>query len=115
MAGQGEDGGEGRATRGTRVAVIVGFALLIMAGLAAIVTFQIAARSEARASHSLDIRLANVSLLGAVRDAESGQRGFLLTADARYLEPYDQAQTRLPALRKDLRGLTRDKIGRAHV
>jgi len=30
--------------------------------------------------------------LSAAKDAESGQRGFLVTADARYLEPYQLAQ-----------------------
>ena len=31
-----------------------------------------------------------------VKDAETGQRGFLLTGEARYLAPYGQALTELP-------------------
>src|SRR5580658_4591126 len=36
------------------------------------------------------------ALLSSLNDAESGQRGFLLTGDDRYLEPYRQARTRVP-------------------
>ncbi|MDR3670841.1 MAG: PAS domain S-box protein [Holophaga sp.] len=42
--------------------------------------------------------------LGAITDAETGQRGFLLTGDERYLEPYhaglDRAQAQLRRLRE---------------
>ena len=34
-------------------------------------------------------------LLSSVKDAETGQRGYLLTGDERYLKPYDDAVTRL--------------------
>ncbi|KQR71645.1 CHASE3 domain-containing protein [Rhizobium sp. Leaf341] len=36
-------------------------------------------------------------------DAETGQRGYLLSGDRRYLEPYDKALTRLSDLRRSLR------------
>ncbi len=38
------------------------------------------------------------ALLTAVVDAETGQRGYLLTGDDRYLEPYDAAVTRVSSL-----------------
>jgi len=38
----------------------------------------------------------NQSLLGRLRDAETGQRGFLLTARPEYLEPYNAAVERIP-------------------
>jgi CHASE3 domain sensor protein len=41
-------------------------------------------------------------LIGLV-DAETGQRGYLLSGDRRYLEPYDKALTRLTQLRTTLR------------
>ncbi|MBV8616968.1 MAG: PAS domain S-box protein, partial [Acetobacteraceae bacterium] len=48
------------------------------------------------------------SLLGALVDAETGQRGFLLTGEERYLEPYRAALGRVgPALDR-LRGLVAD-------
>jgi two-component sensor histidine kinase len=41
--------------------------------------------------HSYDVRNSARDLLQAVTDAETGQRGYLLTHDERYLEPYHQA------------------------
>ena len=40
------------------------------------------------------------ALLLSLTDAETGQRGFLLTGDERYLEPYRQARTDIPVLLK---------------
>ncbi len=36
-------------------------------------------------------------LESVVKDAETGQRGFVITGDESYLEPFDQAIKRLPA------------------
>ena len=41
-------------------------------------------------------------LIGLI-DAETGQRGYLLSGDRRYLEPYDKALTRLTQLRTTLK------------
>ena len=38
------------------------------------------------------------ALLSSLKDAETGQRGFLLTAENRYLEPYRQALTEIPTV-----------------
>jgi CHASE3 domain sensor protein len=42
------------------------------------------------------------ALLSSLKDAETGQRGFLLTGEDRYLEPYRQALTTIPATLKTL-------------
>src|SRR5256885_3987936 len=47
---------------------------------------------------------------GALVDAETGQRGFLLTGDPRYLEPWHSAEMSLPARFADLRRLTADEV-----
>ena len=41
-------------------------------------------------------------LLSSLKDAETGQRGFLLTGEDRYLEPYRQALKSLPAALNEL-------------
>jgi methyl-accepting chemotaxis protein len=46
-----------------------------------------------------------VSLL---KDAETGQRGYLITGDESYLEPYQAAVNRIPIVAKQLRELTAD-------
>jgi len=48
------------------------------------------------------------NLLANVLDAETGQRGFLLTGDQKYLQPYEAALAQIPSLTKDLADLTRD-------
>jgi PAS domain S-box-containing protein len=42
-------------------------------------------------------------LLAALTDAETGQRGFIITGDADYLAPYDKARARLPEIMAGLR------------
>jgi CHASE3 domain sensor protein len=47
----------------------------------------------------------NESLLNRMRDAETGQRGFLLTSQPEYLEPYKAALEHLPAETSELAAL----------
>src|SRR5580704_17956915 len=42
------------------------------------------------------------ALISSLTDAETGQRGFLLTGEDRYLGPYRQALADIPALLKSL-------------
>jgi methyl-accepting chemotaxis protein len=48
------------------------------------------------------------NVLSLVKDAETGQRGFVITADDTFLEPYRSAVAALPATLDDLRDLTAD-------
>ena len=48
-----------------------------------------------RVSQSLQIISQAQAVLSTTKDAETGQRGFLLTGAERYLEPYTAAQSRL--------------------
>jgi CheY-like chemotaxis protein len=47
-------------------------------------------------------------LMGALSDAETGQRGFIITNNDGYLEPYHRALGRIAEARANLRMLTRD-------
>jgi signal transduction histidine kinase len=47
-------------------------------------------------------------LLGLLTDAETAQRGFLLTGREDYLEPYERARRLYPPALRDLRALTAD-------
>jgi len=46
------------------------------------------------------------ALISSLTDAETGQRGFLLTGEDRYLGPYRQARADIPVLLKSLGALT---------
>ena len=47
-------------------------------------------------------------VLTDLRDAETGQRGFLLTGDDRFLDPYNAAVAHLPGQIRELRAITAD-------
>ncbi len=48
------------------------------------------------------------NILSELKDAETGQRGYLLTGQESYLEPYDLALPMIPQKLADLRNLTAD-------
>jgi signal transduction histidine kinase/ActR/RegA family two-component response regulator len=84
------------------------FALVVLTGLAAVSFGVWNVKSERWMAHSLEVRREASELLSTVADAETGQRGFLLTSDSGYLRPYQRAQTHLPALERSLRTQTQD-------
>jgi methyl-accepting chemotaxis protein len=47
-------------------------------------------------------------ILSLLKDTETGQRGFVLTRQERYLEPYSAAQAKIPQRINDVRKLTSD-------
>jgi len=59
-------------------------------------------------TQTLEVRHRLEELLSSVKDAETGQRGFLLTGEERYLDPYTNAKAALPGELKGLRSLTGD-------
>jgi two-component sensor histidine kinase len=63
--------------------------------LAAWVNFR-GTESARLATHSVNVRANAERVLGQVRDAETGQRGYLLTGDRKFLEPYEAALTAAP-------------------
>ncbi len=79
--------------------LIAGFALLaaVVVGTAWLAHLQ--QQDQAAAQRSLMIEAQISEIFSLVQDAETGQRGYLLTDDPAYLAPYEQASARLaPAL-----------------
>ncbi len=59
-------------------------------------------------THTMQVLERAQQLLTTVADAETGQRGFLLTNEDRYLEPYTKAGAELQGQLQDLSSLTAD-------
>lgn len=59
-------------------------------------------------THSHEVLSTLDELLSLTKDAETGQRGYLLTGDGRYLEPYTSAVTRLEGRLRELERQTLD-------
>ncbi|MEM9965441.1 MAG: CHASE3 domain-containing protein, partial [Asticcacaulis sp.] len=55
-----------------------------------------------------DVLVNLTDFLGTMKDAETGQRGYLLTGDAKYLSPYNEARTRAENQLRELEELTAD-------
>src|SRR5688572_13331232 len=58
--------------------------------------------------HTQEVLLELDETLNLTVDAETGARGFLITGEERFLEPYNQAQSNLDDNLKQLRALTID-------
>lgn len=83
--------------------------MLAAIALVAIAFFNTEARRETAIQISAEIRAAQermrvmAEVIYAAADAESGQRGYLLTHEPEYLQPYNDAKQRLAVLMPELR------------
>ncbi len=84
---------------------MVSFILLVLAALGAIILALSGAKAEKGVTRSLQVREAQALLFSTVQDAETGQRGYLLTGDSSYLDPFNRAQERIPELKHTLSNL----------
>ncbi|MCX7050172.1 MAG: CHASE3 domain-containing protein, partial [Candidatus Sumerlaeota bacterium] len=100
------------------VASLAGVALLMAAAAVVVISFwsfsRIEDAAEARNHTSVVIHGAN-ELLSALIDAETGQRGYLLTGDETFLEPYLMVRNGIRGQLKQLRQLTSINSARQHL
>jgi PAS domain S-box-containing protein len=91
---------------------IVAIALLICALVAdavlSIFNIREVANSVQWVSHTQEVLAKLEQVFSTLKDAETGQRGYLLTGDPRYLEPHEQAVGRMPVQLAQLRELIAD-------
>ncbi|NOK16818.1 CHASE3 domain-containing protein, partial [Corallococcus carmarthensis] len=89
-----------------------GFAVAALAVLAIALlsyrTLQTRAAAGDMVTHTLTVVAKLEEVLSTVKDAETGQRGFLLTGAESYLSPYTHAKKTLPERLTELRGLIAD-------
>ena len=99
-------------SRSNRFLVNLGLVLpLVLVGIPAVLAFR--AEGEVKDSfrwvtHTLEVERSIQSLVNSLVDAETGQRGFLLTQRAVYLEPYDASRSKIPQQLTEVRNLTAD-------
>jgi PAS domain S-box-containing protein len=93
--------------------VLLAIALLLIAVLQLLPErdFERARDAELQVEHSLRVLRASALLLSTIQDAETGERGYLLTGDNRFLEPYQDALANQGQVRQNLRQLTVDNRG----
>ena len=87
------------------VGVLVFF---VLSGLVAYFNIQTLQEDNGKIVHSHDVIAALDTLLSDAQDAETGQRGFLLTGNDKYLDPYTAALAAIPSQLNTLAQLTSD-------
>jgi len=81
--------------------------LLLNAGVAYRNTVRLH-RSSDLVAHTNQVLFSLETLLSTLKDAETGQRGFLITGDEGYLKPYENALSRVDRELAEFKELTRD-------
>lgn len=93
-----------------RLGLIGGFALLVCVCTLVIAAAFASMSADRLVEHSMTVRQTVEQLLNTLQEAETGERGFVLTGDASYLEPYNRAKTQLPILEGQLRQLADQSV-----
>jgi methyl-accepting chemotaxis protein len=97
-------------TVGRRLVVSFGLSAMTLM-LVAIVSYRnthLLIENDSWVEHSHQVRIELSNILSELRDAETGQRGYLLTGDDSYLAPYTSALGSIQATLSSLRKLTAD-------
>ena len=93
---------------GTALGLALAMAALIVVGLLSVRSVQNDAETGDRVTHAMNV-LQNVeTMLSRIKDAETSQRGYLLTQKESYLEPFNSAQADIGGIEDSLRRLLVD-------
>jgi signal transduction histidine kinase/DNA-binding response OmpR family regulator/CHASE3 domain sensor protein len=90
------------------VAVVLFF---VAAGIASYTNVSALRREVEHVAHTHEVIASLQELLSLLKDAETGQRGFLLTGDEKYLSPYTTALKRIDERFAEIQRLTLDNPG----
>ena len=63
--------------------------------------------ASSASSHALEVQRAVLNVNAALSDAETGQRGYLLTGEQAYLDPYNRARSQVAGAMATLRDLVK--------
>ena len=95
--------------------LVAGLMILIAVGVVSVVNRDALDRATSGREHAMKAKLASTQLLSDLINVETGQRGYVLTGQTSYLQPYDQAAVRLDAAISNLLILTPDATDRQLV
>jgi PAS domain S-box-containing protein len=86
----------------------IGLLIIVVVGVSSFFGFQQIAESNRMVAHTHEVLEKLEQILSLHKDAETGQRGFVLTGEERYLEPYNQAVGEIGKQIDSLASLTKD-------
>ncbi len=102
------------SSSGTKVELwaTIGLALVLafflLSGMIAFRNIEVLRTNNERIWHTHNVLMALDKLLSTAQDAETGQRGYLLTGNDRYLEPYQNAVSAVGQRADEVAALTKD-------
>ncbi len=97
-----------RLLRNSRYIIPIGFGLVLGAAIAVATLLMRAGEADREVTKAFEVQRAARSVLISVVGAETGQRGFLLTSNPAYLQPFEQARVAVPRQFEALDRLTAD-------
>jgi methyl-accepting chemotaxis protein len=97
-------------TLGRRIAAGFVLSCILLAIIGSIAYREIASlvNTSHKVSHTYQVLESSGNLLSRLKDAETGQRGYVITGNETFLEPYKEEIDNIPRVVRELRGLTAD-------
>jgi len=97
-------------TFGRKIAAGFALAFLLLAGIGIVAYRGInsLANTSRLVTHTHEVLEHIANVLSLVQDAETGQRGYIITGDEAFLDPYQTGIASVPSVVKELRQLTAD-------
>jgi len=92
----------------TGLGVAAALLFFMVSGAVSYTDVQVLGANNAKIVHSHEVIAALDALQSTLQDAETGQRGFLLTGDEKYLQPYEDALSRITPEIDSVATLTQD-------
>ena len=90
------------------VGLVLAVMLVAVLGVASLFALQRSVHDVRMVAHTYEVLAKLDEVLSLLKDVEAGQRGYLLTGEDRYLEPYETAVAILSVHQTELRTLTKD-------
>ncbi|MCL7986967.1 response regulator [Sphingobacterium sp. lm-10] len=94
--------------RNLQIGFGVSFIILVTSSIASYISISNLIDNKASVEHTYQVINASNKVWTDLQDAETGQRGYILTNDERFLEPYNQSMASLPFSIKTLQDLIAD-------
>jgi len=112
LPASGAAGGRSIKLRVVRQTAVLAGAAVVLVGMVLLLQrdFRRTQEAEGWVVHTYQVMNSAESLLSTLKDAERGERGYLLTGDEAYLAPYNSAIAALPRGLNELKHLTSDNL-----
>lgn len=92
----------------TNIGLAAVLAFFLISGAIAYVNVQVLRENQQKVLHSHTVLVALDKLISTIQDAETGQRGYLLTGNGKYLDPYNAAVAAVGSQLEAVASLTSD-------